>query len=79
MSYLKKTHARDIPWAALKLQFGADYADTAQGTRDFRKQFVGHLRKVLAVYPQAKVEDSPTGLILKPSPSHVRSLVPKKL
>lgn len=79
MSYLKKTNARDIPWAALKLQFGADYADTAQGTRDFRKQFVGHLRKVLAVYPQAKVEDSPTGLILKPSPSHVRSLVPKTL
>jgi hypothetical protein len=79
MSYLKKTNARDIPWAALKLQFGSDYADTAQGTRDFRKQFVGQLRKVLAVYPQAKVEDSPSGLILKPSPSHVRSLVPKKL
>lgn len=79
MSYLKKTNARDIPWAALKLQFGADYADTAQGTRDFRKQFVAQMRKVLAVYPQAKVEDSPTGLILKPSPSHVRSLIPTKL
>jgi hypothetical protein len=79
MSYLKKTNARDIPWAALKLQFGSDYADNAQGTRDFRKQFVGQLRKVLTVYPQAKAEDSPSGLILRPSPSHVRSLVPKKL
>ena len=79
MSYLKKTNARDIPWAALKLQFGSDYADNAQGTRDFRKQFVGQLRKVLTVYPQAKAEDSPSGLILRPSPSHVRSLVPKNL
>jgi hypothetical protein len=72
MSYLKKTHARDIPWAALQMQFGSDYPTTAQGIRDFRKQFVGQLRKVLTVYPQAKAEDSPTGLILKPSPSHIR-------
>ena len=79
MSYLKKTNARDIPWIALKLQFGSDYADTAQGTRDFRKQFVGQMRKVLTVYPQAKVEDTPSGLILRPSPSHVRSFASKKL
>lgn len=72
MSYLKKAGTRPIPWAALKLQFGADYADTQQGVRDFRKQFVGHLRKVLTVYPQARVEDSPAGLLLKPSPTSVR-------
>ena len=74
MSYLRKSHARHIPWAALQMQFGASYPTTAQGIRNFHKQFVGHLRKVQAVYPQAQIEDSTKGLILKPSPSHVRKL-----
>lgn len=74
MSYLRKSHARHIPWAALQMQFGASYPTTAQGIRNFHKQFVGQLRKVQAVYPQAQFEDSPDGLILKPSPSHVRKL-----
>ena len=79
LSYLKKSYARDIPWAALQMQFGANYPTTAQGIRDFRKQFMGQMRKVLAVYPEAKVEDSASGLILKPSPSHVPKFIPKKL
>lgn len=74
MSYLKKSYARHIPWAALQMQFGSNYPTTAQGIRDFHKQFIGQLRKVQVVYPQAQVEDSAEGLILKPSPSHVRKL-----
>ncbi len=77
LSYLKKSNARDIPWAALQMQFGATYPTTAQGIRDFHKQFIGQMRKVLAVYPEAKVEDSASGLILKPSPSHIKKLIPK--
>lgn len=78
LSYLKKSYARDIPWAALQMQFGSNYPTTAQGIRDFRKQFMGQMRKVLTVYPEARVEDSASGLILKPSPSHVPRLIPKK-
>lgn len=79
MSYLKNNHVRAIPWAALSLQFGSDYAKSAQGIRDFRKQFCGQLRKVLAVYPQANVEDSSSGLILRPSRTHVRGIASRKL
>jgi hypothetical protein len=75
MSYLRRTNARDIPWEALQLQFGAGYPTTRKGVQNFRQQFVGQMRKVLAVYPQAKVEDSSTGLILKPSPSHIRRII----
>lgn len=78
LSYLKKSYARDIPWAALQMQFGANYPTTAQGIRDFRKQFIGQMRKVLTVYPEAKVEDSTSGLILRPSPSHIPKLTHKK-
>lgn len=39
---------------------------------------MGQMRKVLTVYPEARVEDSATGLILKPSPSHIPRLIPKK-
>lgn len=74
LSYFKKSHARVIPWAALQLQFGAGYPNTSQGTRDFRKQFGGHLRKVLTVYPQARVTEEPAGLVLQPSPSHIKKL-----
>lgn len=77
MSYLRRPNERPIPWQALQLQFGASYPQTAQGTRDFRKQFTGHMRKVLTVYPQARAEDGPAGLQLRPSPSHVRKLTHK--
>lgn len=65
MSYLKKQTL--IPWEVLQAQFGADYART----RDFKKKFINHLRTVRAVYPEAKVEDGDTCLILRPSKPHV--------
>lgn len=68
MSYLKKQTI--IPWEVLQAQFGADYART----RDFKRKFINHLKVVKAVYPEAKVEDGDTCLILRPSKPHVPAL-----
>jgi hypothetical protein len=69
MSYLRKDTV--IPWPLLQLQFGADYADDAQGLRDFKKKFLKRLLKVRTIYPKAKVAEAEQGLLLKPSPPHV--------
>lgn len=64
-SYL--TQASAISWRALAAQFGADYSRE----RDFKAAFKDELHKVLTVYPDARIEESSSGLILKPSPPHV--------
>ena len=70
MSYLRKP--AEIPWAALQMQFGADYAHT----RQFKAAFLEHLLAVLVLYPEANVEDGERGLLLKPSKPHVAQLPP---
>lgn len=70
MSYLRKP--TEIPWAALQMQFGADYGRE----RDFKAAFLEHLRAVLVLYPEANVEDGERGLLLKPSKPHVAQLLP---
>ena len=65
MSYLRKPYT--IPWPALQLQFGCDYGREI----DFRRKFLPHLKRVLELYPQAKVEPGSGGLLLKPSRTHV--------
>jgi hypothetical protein len=65
VSYMLKTTT--IPWAALALQFGSHYARA----RDFKAAFLAELRKVLAVYPTARVEATDAGLTVKPSPPHI--------
>lgn len=65
-SYLTKPV--EVPWAALAQQFGADYTRL----RDFKTAFIAELRKVLAVYPEARVNDGSTGLLLTPSATSVR-------
>jgi len=72
MSYLK--HTTRLPWPLLQAQFGADYADNAQGRRDFKKAFLNQLMKVQAVYP-VNLETGGDALLLKPNPPHVRRLV----
>lgn len=64
-----------IDWRDLQQQFGAGYPLTSAGLRDFRNAFRAHMKAVLAVYPEAKVqmEDSKS-LILLPSPTHVPAL-----
>ncbi len=65
MSYLKKPTT--IPWPGLQLQFGADYGCV----RDFKKAFIRHLKRVCELYPQAHLEPTDTGLLLRPSKTHI--------
>ena len=69
MSYLRRS--TEIPWAALQVQFGADYATDGAGLRNFKKAFLKRLGAVCLVYPEAEVEDGTYGLILRPSPTHI--------
>ena len=69
MSYLKKPTT--IPWEGLQAQFGAGYPMTSQGTRNFKKKFLGQLRRVLAVYPEARAGDGVSGLLIRPSKPHI--------
>ena len=69
MSYLQKDTV--IPWPLLQMQFGADYALEGQGPRNFKRNFLLRLKKVLSVYDTAKVGGMEKGLLLKPSPPHV--------
>ena len=70
MSYLSKPTS--IPWEALSGQFGADYKEL----RQFRAAFLRELKKVLVVYPEAKVVAVEAGkqggaLRLLPSLTHI--------
>ena len=71
MSYLSRTTR--LPWPMLQAQFGSDYANNAQGRRDFKKAFLHHLKKVQAIY-QVNLEPHTDALILKPNAPHVRRL-----
>jgi len=65
MSYLKKQVS--IPWAILEMQFGAQFNRTI----DFKIKFKEHLKAVLVVYPEAKVDVTSNHFILNPSRPHV--------
>lgn len=65
LSYLDRQ--TEIPWAALAAQFGSDY----RLLRQFKAALLGESRKVLAVYPNANIEQGEKGLILKPSRPHI--------
>lgn len=65
----------EIPWASLANQFGSDFSRL----RDFKARFIKHLKNVLVIYPDAKVEEGETGLILKPSKTHITKRPPKLL
>jgi hypothetical protein len=70
MSTLKRPTV--VPWDRLRQQFGSQLADTKQGRQQFRRDFQRQLREVLVHYPEAKVDALPAGLMLRPSPTHVR-------
>jgi len=69
VSYLKRP--TEIPWELLRMQFGADYADTKQGRYEFKRKFLAALKRVGAVYGQLRAEEGEHGLKLAPSKSHV--------
>lgn len=64
-SYLKTSTV--ITWEQLQLQFGADYKQT----RQFKAAFTEALKKVLVVYPAAKIQPADNGILLSPSKTHV--------
>lgn len=75
MSYVTKRTV--IPWQHLQLQFGGSY----KHLRQFKVGFTQQLKLVTSdeVYKSAKVEVTPDGLVLYPSPTHALMLVkPKK-
>lgn len=62
-----------IPWSGLMLQLGANYADSPQGLRDFKKAFRARLKEVLLFYPEAAahIEETSEHLILTPARLHI--------
>jgi Plasmid encoded RepA protein len=56
-----------IPWEALKRQFGADYAEL----RVFRFHLLQAIKKIINVYPELRLRDTPGGLMLLPYPPHI--------
>lgn len=61
--YLKRT--TEIPWSALRMQFGSGFADTKQGRYSFKRKFIQQMAKVVALNPSFQVEEGKTGLVLK--------------
>ena len=60
---VSKSKPQTITWQAVKSQFGAGYAEL----RIFRRRFKEALRTVLTVYPDAKVDVTEAGLVLRNS------------
>ena len=56
-----------VSWSQLSGQFGHGYSEP----RKFRHFFLDSLRRVLAVYPEARVKPADAGLLLSPSKPHV--------
>lgn len=61
------TRPSTISWAQLSGQFGHDYGEL----RYFRRYFGDSLKRVLKVYPQARLTWSNTGITLLPSKPHI--------
>jgi hypothetical protein len=53
-----------LSWANLYSQFGQEY----RGSKDFKREFRTMLRQVCTVYPEARIDSFPGGLVFKPSP-----------
>ena len=66
MSYLRRPCL--IPWNALHSQIGSDFGRT----RDFKRSVLSHLEDVVRVYPKIRLTSSTSGLLLRPSATHVR-------
>jgi len=67
-------HPTPISWDQIKWQFGANYANDAQGLRNFILAFKTQLRRVMSVYPEARVTTDSKKLTLLPSKSHIASI-----
>lgn len=68
-SYLKRP--TNVTWEQLRAQLGSNYSETPKGLRDFKRNFLGQLRKVLAIYPEANTTETKNGILLRPSKTHI--------
>lgn len=59
-----------LHWASLRKQFAQEYSGK-EADKNFKSAFVPQLKKVLAVYPQARVKQVAGGLLLMGSPPPV--------
>ncbi len=59
-----------LHWKNLKIQFGQEY-NGKEADKDFKKEYLDALKKVLVVYPRAKVTKVNTGIMLMASPPPV--------
>lgn len=67
-SYLKEPTT--VTWKQLQMQFGAEYGRS----RDFKVAFLEALEKVHVVYPSANINPTAAGVLIAPSPVHVRKI-----
>jgi hypothetical protein len=58
---------QEIPWKILHQQVGSDYARTI----DFKRKSEQALRKIKALWPSLKIEETADSLIIKPSKPHI--------
>lgn len=65
---VRECNGVDLSWAVLKAQFGQEYRDG----KNFKKEFLGAIRKAAEVYKEARIETVPGGLKLLPSPPPVK-------
>lgn len=64
-------HPTPVSWKQLKWQFGANYADDAQGMHNFKSNFKIHLKNVSLIYTEAKFAVDRQKLTLFPSLTHI--------
>ena len=65
---VRKAAGVKVSWRNMRDQFGQEY----RTPKDFKREMKNALGKVLAVYPDARVEEVAGGLLLKPSPPPIK-------
>ena len=65
---IRQNRGLTLYWKNLKDQFGQEY----RTDKDFKREFVGAIRKAQAVYPDAKIEMVRGGIRLFPSPPPIK-------
>jgi hypothetical protein len=69
------TKATPVTWTALHAQFGAGF----KAVRQLKPTFREALALALAVYPEARIDVEPAGVVLHPSPPAVPRAEAKRL
>ncbi len=67
---IRKPDGVMLSWENLRDQFGQEYANS----KDFKREFRDVLRKVLLVYPDARLEDVAGGIVLRESQPPIRKV-----